>query len=314
MPVATASAARPAQPPDEYGSPAHSDWLDIDWSRHQRWLTVDGRAVNVIDIGDGPPVVFVHGHAGCWQNWLENIPHFARDHRVIALDLPGFGWSQMPRGDISITGYARTVDLVCEQLGVDSAAVVGNSMGGFIAAEMAIRHPDRVARLVLVAAAGLSRHYIRIPIRVMSSRHLNPELLYKLAAAPYPRARVMARRKRLRKLALWAVVLYPERLSPPMAAYLIAGSGRPGAAPASVALATYDFRDRVGEIRCPTLVLWGEDDFVIHAGAADRYEKLVPQSRKVVFADTGHVPMLERPARFNAEVARFLEEGEARAS
>ena len=280
--------------------------MQIDWSRHQRWVTVEGRAINVIELGEGPPVLLIHGHAGCWQNWLENIPALAREHRVIAMDLPGFGWSPMPSGEISITAYARTLDRLCDQLGVETTAVVGNSMGGFIAAEMAIRHPQRVERLVLVAAAGLSRHYMRIPIRVMSSRRLNPEWLYKLLAAPYPRARKMARRARLRKFALWAVVHHPEKLSPPIAAYLIAGSGRPAAAPGAFALATYDFRDHIGAIECPTLVLWGANDFVIDAGAANRYEKLIPHSRKVVLDDTGHVPMVERPARFNAIVEEFL--------
>jgi pimeloyl-ACP methyl ester carboxylesterase len=306
--VATVSAAPAAQDAGEYGSPPHSAWIDIDWSRYQRWLTVDGRPVNVIEIGEGPPLLFVHGHAGCWQNWLENIPYFAQNRRVIVPDLPGFGWSPMPAGEVSITNYAGILDSICDQLEIDGAAVVGNSMGGFIAAEMAIRFPQRVERLGLIAAAGLSRHYMRIPISVMANPRGGGKVLFRLFAAPYDRARKLSRRRRLRKLSLWAVVRHPERISPPMAAYLIAGSGKPGAAPASIALATYDFRDRVGEIACPTLVLWGEDDFVIAAGAADRYERLIPNSRKVVLADTGHVPMVERPAQFNAILEEFLAE------
>jgi pimeloyl-ACP methyl ester carboxylesterase len=306
--MATVSGAPAAGSSELYGSPLRSEWIDIDWSRHQRWLTIAGRPVNVIEIGEGPPLLLVHGHAGCWQNWLENIPYFARDRRVIALDLPGFGWSPMPAHEISITNYASALDELCERLAIDAAAVVGNSMGGFIAAELAIRHPQRVERLALIAAAGLSRHYIRIPISVMANPRINSELAYKLLAAPYPRARLMSLRRRTRKLALLTVVRHPEKISPPMAAYLIAGSGRPAAAKASIALATYDFRDRLGEIACPTLVLWGENDFVIDAGAADRYERLIPNSRKVLFADTGHVPMVERPARFNAVLEEFLSE------
>jgi pimeloyl-ACP methyl ester carboxylesterase len=306
--VATASATPVAHDAGEYGSPPHSPWIDIDWSEHQRWLTVDGRPVNVIEIGEGPPLLFVHGHAGCWQNWLENIPYFAQTRRVIIPDLPGFGWSPMPAGEVSITNYAGILNSICDQLGIDAAAVVGNSMGGFVGAEMAIRFPQRVERLGLIAAAGLTRHYMRIPISVMANPRGGGEILFRLLAAPYGRARKMARRRRLRKLSLFMVVRHPERISPPIAAYLIAGSGKPGAAPASIALATYDFRDRLGEIACPTLVLWGEDDFVIAAGAADRYERMIPNSRKVVLADTGHVPMVERPAQFNATLEDFLAE------
>ena len=93
-------------------------------------------------MGSGPPLVFIHGLAGCWQNWLENIPHFARRHRVIAVDLPGFGESELPHEDISIPGYGRFVDAFLGEIGVERAALVGNSMGGFIAAETAISHPE----------------------------------------------------------------------------------------------------------------------------------------------------------------------------
>src|SRR5919112_997938 len=138
--------------PGAYGPTGRSAWMDLDWREHQRFVEVDGRWVNVVELGaDGDPgrlpVVCVHGLSGSWQNWLEN--------------LPGFGESQMPREKISIAGYARFVDALLEQLGVGPAIVVGNSMGGFIGAELAIRFPARVERLVLVAAAGLTVEYLR---------------------------------------------------------------------------------------------------------------------------------------------------------
>src|SRR6266545_2632617 len=140
---------------DGYGSPGRSQWLDIDWRPHLRSLTLHGSRVNYVEIGTGSPLVFVHGLAGCWQNWLENIPHFANSHRVIALDLAGFGESELPHEDISIPGYGRFVDAFLGEIGVERAVLVGNSMGGFIAAETAISHPSRVEKLVLVSAAGL---------------------------------------------------------------------------------------------------------------------------------------------------------------
>jgi pimeloyl-ACP methyl ester carboxylesterase len=78
------------------------DWRRIDWSARQRWMDVRGRRINLVELGDGPPLVFIYGLGGCWQNWLPNTPAAARQHRVIALDLPGFGASQMPRDAISI--------------------------------------------------------------------------------------------------------------------------------------------------------------------------------------------------------------------
>ena len=141
--------------PSDYGSP-DPDWLKVDWRQHLRRVELPGAEVNYVEVGEGEPIVLVHGLSGCWQNWLENLPHFGRTHRVIALDLPGFGASPMPSWEIDIPAYGRLLHDFCEKVGVDGAAtLVGNSMGGFIAAEAATASPGRFERLVLVSAAGI---------------------------------------------------------------------------------------------------------------------------------------------------------------
>ncbi|MCW3038652.1 MAG: alpha/beta fold hydrolase, partial [Solirubrobacterales bacterium] len=151
---------------EAYGSGPDPAWLREDWSRYLSWHHVGGRAINVLDTGsptgtgrDETPLVFIHGHSACWQHWLEQLPAFMGRYRCIALDLPGFGNSELPEDGISMSGYARAVDELLGQLGVSAACVVGNSMGGFVAAELAIRFPQRVERLVLVSAAGLAGRY-----------------------------------------------------------------------------------------------------------------------------------------------------------
>src|SRR3954454_5849571 len=147
---------------DDYGATASPDWRSVDWRPHLRSISIDGRNVNYVDYGPRDsggrePVVFVHGLGGCWQNWLENIPCVAAEgRRVIALDLPGFGDSEMPYEEISISGYGRTVNAVCDELDLGEVVLVGNSMGGFTAAETAIQFPERVERMVLNSAAGLT--------------------------------------------------------------------------------------------------------------------------------------------------------------
>src|SRR5919107_1542437 len=100
---------------DAYGATASRDWRSVDWRPHLRSIEIDGRSVNYVDYGPSDssrlePVVFVHGLGGCWQNWLENIPRVAAEgRRVVALDLPGHGYSEMPRDGISISGYGRAV-------------------------------------------------------------------------------------------------------------------------------------------------------------------------------------------------------------
>jgi len=295
------------------GVPAAVDrpaWLDVDWSRHLRTLEVDGRRVNVLDAGRGDPIVFVHGHSACWQHWLEQLPEFMASHRVIAPDLPGFGRSQMPAEAVSMQGYARALDDVLDQLGVDAACVVGNSMGGFVATELALTSPQRVERLVLVAAAGLSTHYIGLPTELI--RHPGGvalgRVLFGMGGVPDALARTLASRRRGRQLALGWVTTSSKSLHPALVLELIRGAGRPAAARAAVALASYDFRDRVPEVACPTLIVWGARDRLVPVACADDYERAIPGARKVIYDRAGHLPMLEEPERFNADLRAFLEE------
>ena len=89
---------------------------------------------------------------------------------------------------------------------------------------------------------------------------------------------------------------------------LLRGAGREAVPDATAAIMTYDFTDRVPEISCPTLIVWGEGDRLVSVSSADRYEELIPGARKIVYADTGHVPQIERPGRFNADLEAFLSE------
>jgi len=281
--------------------------MDVDWREHQRWVTIDGRRVDVIELGSGPPVVFIHGLSGSWQNWLEQLPVFAREHRVIAFDLPGFGASEMPRDRITISGYGRFVDALLDELGASSAAVVGNSMGGFIGIELAIRFPERVERLVLVSAAGLSIQYLRNE-RALAALNVFENRLAAYSGWLASRSDALARRPGARRMIFGIVAHRPDQLPGPLVAEQVRGSGKPGFVPALDALTDYPIRDRLGEIACPTLIVWGAEDKLVPARDADEFARLIPNSRKVVWPQTGHMAMLERPAAFNALLQAFLDE------
>jgi pimeloyl-ACP methyl ester carboxylesterase len=281
-----------------------TSWREIDWRSHRRWLRVGGAQVNVVELGEGPPVVLIHGLSGNWQNWLEVMPGLALDHRVVALDLPGFGHSEMPDGGVSIPVFADTVDAVLDQLGIGAAALVGNSMGGFIAAEIAIRHPARAERLALVSAAALWNERRRARPLVVASKVTR---LYSPLVAQQWES--IARRRRLRVRALASGGLrHPGRVSPALAYELLSGAGKPAFVPALQALYDYRIRDRLPEIACPTLVVWGSEDPLVPLKHAFEYEALIPRARVVVFRDTGHVPMVEEPERFLATIRDFLAE------
>jgi pimeloyl-ACP methyl ester carboxylesterase len=300
---------------EPYGAVGRSEWMDVDWQQHLRWVRVQDRWMNIVDVeldpgGQGPetpPLIFIHGLSGCWQNWLEQIPFFARDHRVIAVDLPGFGQSEMPAEEISISGYADAIDALMTELGIDSAQIVGNSMGGFIGAELAIQYPARVERLVLVAAAGLSIEYIRT-VRTHGVRHRAENVAFFSLGWLASRSDQVALRPRLRHALLLLVAAHPAQLPGPLAAEQVLGSGKPGFSDALEAMCRYPLRDRLEKISCPALIVWGTKDRLVPLKDAAVFEKLVADSRKVIYEDTGHVPMMERPARFNDDVQAFLDE------
>jgi pimeloyl-ACP methyl ester carboxylesterase len=306
----SATRARPAETSflgpvpeyDGYGVAQRSEWLDIDWQQHLRSCVVRGARVNYVEMGEGPPVVLIHGLSGCWQNWLENIPHLAKRHRVVAVDLAGFGESELPHEEISIPGYGRFIDAFLGEIALEKGALVGNSMGGFIAAETAISHPSRVEKLVLVSAAGLvSLSKARLHMLERAARLFHPA-----TAALLARREHLVRRPGLRRAMLYGVAKYPERLAPELCWEVASGAGKPGFLDALAAILAYDFRDRLPELSVPTLIVWGSDDRVVPVAGAHEYERLIPGGRCEIFEDTGHVPMLERPARFNQLVEEFL--------
>ena len=309
--VDTLPSSKFAQP---YGPASRSAWLEVDWREHQRWVSVAGTPVNVIDLGEGDPILFVHGLSGSWPNWLEQLPVFARGHRVVAMDLPGFGHSPMPGEPITISAYARLLDGLCEELEISAATVVGNSMGGFVSAELAIAFPQRVERLVLVSAAGISTYRHRDVERIEPYLRRLAPMLAAYTGWTAARSDWIARRPGLRNVTLGTVTRHPGRLPAALAAEQLRGAGKPGFMQALRANIDYPIAERLPEIACPTLIVWGAEDKVIPVGDADMFERLIPDSRKVVFEDTGHMAMLERPGTFNQLLERFASKQPALAS
>jgi pimeloyl-ACP methyl ester carboxylesterase len=331
---------------ETYAHSDDAAWMDVDWASLQRPLELLGRRVNVLDTQSAPPtgtgtqlapptgtgtqlapptgtgtqfapptgtgtqlapsattpLLFLHGWNSNWQVFLLNIAAFMGTHRCLALDLPGFGHSEMPSEPISIQGYAKTVDAMCDALGVESVAVIAHSMGGFIGAELALSFSTRVRRLVLISAAGLSSEQVARTPLLATARVL--------AAAIQHATRfesTVVRRPRARRWAMQFAIQYPEKLSVPLAQELVLSAGKPGFVPAFKALLSYSHRPRLAQIEIPVLVVWGRNDLLVPVTDAFAYQRLIGDNARVeIFEDTGHVPMLERPTRFNDLLRAFL--------
>jgi pimeloyl-ACP methyl ester carboxylesterase len=280
-------------------------WRTVDWAAHSHRVEVGDDRVSYVDIGEGEPtILLIHGLGGNWTAWLETIPMLTPRHRVIAVDLPGFGGSSVPKHGISIGGYAAALTRLLAQLELDRVIVVGSSLGGWVAAELAQRAPDMVSALVLVDAAGIvpSAWERRKALSMMEGAALMAPL------APRFR-RAVASRPGLRNMALRYTAARPSDLAADLVYMALPAAPDPGFRPALRACKrswSQDWCDRLSDIQCPTLVVWGELDSLLPVRHAREYARRIPRSELCVIRDAGHLPMLERPADFNAELSRFI--------
>ncbi|MGW3935178.1 alpha/beta fold hydrolase [Streptomyces sp. NBC_00024] len=301
---------------NDYARPASPGWRDIDWAARERDFSLRGRRVHYVDHGSGGDTfVLVHGMGGRWQHWLENIPDLARRGRVIALDLPGFGRSQSPRSGYSLDGFADAAAALCRELELKRVVFVGHSLGGPIAIRFAVRHPELVRAIVPVAGAvDLFSDVLsvrRMPKAVWASPSTVPATLFEVLTAglpaPAPLSRRIADSPRLRRLVLWPYLRYPDRVLPDTAALLTDGAGARGVLPTARAVAGADTFEGIEKVRCPILVVNADRDPISPLSRLDGFARATATLETVVIERTGHMPMLERPDAFNAEVGRFLD-------
>jgi pimeloyl-ACP methyl ester carboxylesterase len=257
-------------------------------------------------VGEGEPVLLLHGLGANKLSWLPLIGPLAEGYRVIALDLPGHGESSKRRGDHTPAYFAAVVRRLLDELELERVALAGNSMGGRIALEVSATVPDRVSALVLLgpALAGLPLPFIAKFLHVVPTE---------IGALPLPlRRQIVARTIR----SLFAV---PERL--PDLAYQAGAdefirvyrSGRARTALlSSVRGLVRDrpgaFWERVRENRAPTLVLWGEEDRLVPVRLGRRLAEEMPGCRLEVLPGVGHVPQFEVPEVTADLVRGFLDE------
>jgi pimeloyl-ACP methyl ester carboxylesterase len=281
---------------------AAKEAFSYDWSSHEKTVEIDGRTVNYVELGEvGKPVLlFVHGIMGTWGNWIFNLRPFADRFHVIALDMPGFGASQMPRKALDMNLYAETTKKFCDQLGLRKVTLIGNSMGGLIGAMVAKKTPELLDRLVLVDAAGFSTSYGWLA-RVESIAGILDPIL-RLAY----RFRKLINRSRfvIGPMISWAVA-GPLRIAPEVSMMLISGAGRPAFRPSAISILRTKIDKVAGVIAVPTLIVWGRKDILIPKRDAFRYMSICDDSAVRIIDGAGHLPMLEKPEAFNALIEEF---------
>jgi len=291
--IAAAAACRAPEIPVEQRYPAGSLF-------RTQYRVVDGTRLRMIDTGQGAPVVFIHGFAASMYSWRKTLPAVvAAGYRVIAFDNRGFGFSDKPADDYSNAAYARLVVALLDSLHLPSAVLVGHSMGGAIAAEVALRYPARVRGLVLIDAAGFGVRWPGI-----------------LKVGRWPGAGGVAtaiRGRWVTERLLRSTYADPSKVTEEDVDQYYAPVPEPGYGRALRGVLR-EFRfdtlvGRLGAVAAPTLVMWGAADRWIPVRDGSRLAAELPRGVFVIIPRTGHAAAEESPDEVNRLLLTFLKEG-----
>lgn len=277
--------------------------LPADWTFRIERETVFDSDMLVVQAGQAnrQTVLLVHGMGqNGFTDWLPTMPQLARRYHVIAVDLPGFGYSDAPSGRYSPTNYARILQSLLIRHAKGSAIVVGHSMGAAVALRLASTHPERVNKLILVDVAGIlhrtafAKHGASLPVSASSM----PEILKE----PVARA------------AEWGNTMVERILGLPDVTQILRHSDlawdallrNRANANAALALIDEDFSAAVHTLQQPTQIIWGEADAVAPLRTGQLLARRLPRAELKSMPRIGHTPMLEASDRFLALLSSAL--------
>ena len=259
----------------------------------ERQALIFGQHIRYVEAGSGPTLVLVHGLGGSSRDWQKVISPLARRYHVVALDQVGFGRSDKPLMDYRAETLADFLDEFLRDRKIPRATVVGNSLGGWVAALLAIEHPERVSHLVLLDSAGLSG----------LTDYLGSERLMALRAATVGDQRLL----NPLLFADMGDLNAPDNLRKAYTDRIAAGDGYAVSKIMDAIDRKEDMLDtRLGAIRMPTLVLWGRQDRLIPLKLGEDFQRGITGSRLAVLDHCGHAPELECPQAFERALEDFL--------
>jgi uncharacterized protein (TIGR04551 family) len=267
------------------GAPADATFVDV-----------DGVHVRYREAGTGPAVVLIHGYGASLDSWAGVIPDVAAQHRVIAVDLKGFGWTSRPDGDYSPAAQARLVWSVLDKLGVSDVAIVGHSWGTSVALAMAVAHPERTRRVALYDA------YVYDEQVPMFFRWAETGGLGELLFGLFYDERIEERAALAYYDERWVTQERVERVERDLE--------KPGTVAAALAVARghhfAELHDALVGFRKPVLLLWGREDQVTPLPFGERLVSELANARLVVYPRCGHIPMVEARAQSTRDLVEFL--------
>ncbi len=243
--------------------------------------------------GRGKPVILLHGWLGSWGYWLKTMEALKKQYRCYALDFWGFGDSGKRRSNYYVDDFVNLVDQFMDRLGIDTAPVVGHSMGGTVAMSMALNRPERVSRAIVVGSpvAGDSLHlFLRLAGKPwIASIVWNMPTVLQFGIKIFSPFVV-------RNSADWYQMITRDLSRTTLEAFFTSINS----------LRYTDLRPHLAHASRPIMGIYGVHDNVVRPNQADVIAKIAPQSRVKMMTGSGHFPMLDEPDSFNEQLADFL--------
>ncbi|MGH1342579.1 MAG: alpha/beta fold hydrolase [Nannocystales bacterium] len=261
-----------------------------------RFADVQDARVRFVDEGQGPAVVLIHGFASSLENWDPVLEDLLEGHRVLALDLKGFGWTDRPEGDYSPSAQAALVFALMDQRGIERAAVVGHSWGSSVVLAMALDQPERVERIALYDAWVFEEQLP--PMFVWARAKGLGELLFRLFYLERPDDKVE--------------LAYHDRsvVSQDHVEAIEQAQARPGTTAAALAAVRgqryAEVQRHYHEIEQPVLLLWGREDRITLLEDGERLAGTLPNAELRVYPNCGHFPMREAEPASTRALVDFL--------
>lgn len=278
----------------------------FDWNPalELRLAGIDGGEIFYAVAGEGAPLLLLHGLGGEIWMWEKQVAALSKRYRLYIPDLLGYGYSDRPRVDYTPSLFIDTIRQFMDRLGVKSAGLIGNSMGGGIAWAFALTHPERVNRLVLID--GIPPQVIR----AVRNRLLRGFLaIRRVPLLPY--LAVAFRTRRMVRAVLMDTI-YDDRLVTDMVVERqyrigrIAGTARVITSTVRYADEVARYADALANLLTPTLIIWGEQDELFPVTVGKQLHASIRDSELVVIKDSGHMPMWETPDETNRAILEFL--------